>query len=351
MIDKSILIKNIYYMLAYSFRVLSQRNYEKIKGEDFDYVDELFAEIITIGVSQQLKQGLYKEYILREENLKVLRGKLILSETIDNRSRNDQQTLFCEHDDLSEDNVFNQILKATIVFLVRNRRIKKLKKDELRKILFYFRDVSEINLAMVKWSRLVFQRNNSTYVMLMNVCYFVYHSMLLSNEKGEKKVLAFSDEQMEKVYEKFIWEYYYRHHRELRMGKLQVSWNLPEGREESAIKFLPNMKSDVKLLFGDKTLIIDAKYYTEMMQENFGNFSIRSGHLYQIFSYVKNEDKTNSGKVSGLLLYAKTIDEKIPYMNEVISGNRIGVRVLDLNKDFSEITQQLDEIVEAWKNS
>lgn len=351
MIDKTIVIKNIYYMLAYSFQVLAEKNYERIKGEDFQNIEELFAEILSIGVSKQLKQGLYKEYILREENLKVLRGKLVLSETIKNRAKNNRQELFCEHDDLSEDNIFNQILKATIFALSKNRKVKKNKRGELRKILFYFRDVSDIELSMVQWSRLTFQRNNQTYVMLMNICYFIYNDMLLSNEKGDKRVLSFSDEHMEDVYEKFIWEYYHKHHKELRMGKLRVLWDLPEDRDENAIKFLPHMKSDVKLLYEDKTLIIDAKYYTKMMQENRGKFSVRNGHLYQIFSYVKNEDKNNSGKVSGMLLYAKTLDEHIPYMDEKISGSRIGVRVLDLNQKFEEITRQLDDIVEDWKKS
>lgn len=351
MIDKSIVIKNIYYMLAYSFQVLAEKNYERIEGEDFQNAEDLFSEILAIGVSKQLKQGLYKEYISREENLKVLRGKLILSETIKNRAKNNRQELFCEHDDLSEDNIYNQILKATISSLSRNRKVKKNKRNELRKILFYFRDVSDIELSMVKWARLTFQRNNQTYVMLMNICYFIYNDMILSNEEGSKRVLSFSDEHMEAVYEKFIWEYYNKHHKELRMGKLRVFWDLSEGRDENAIKFLPHMKSDVKLLYEDKTLIIDAKYYTKMMQENFGSFSVRNSHLYQIFSYVKNEDKTNSGKVSGMLLYAKTMDEHIPYMDEMISGSRIGVRVLDLNRTFDDIKKQLDDIVDDWKKS
>ena len=31
--DKGILIKNIYYMLAYAFQVLKQTNYEEIEGD------------------------------------------------------------------------------------------------------------------------------------------------------------------------------------------------------------------------------------------------------------------------------------------------------------------------------
>lgn len=61
--DKGIFIKNIYYMLAYAFRVLRQKNYDNVAAEDFDNVQDLFAAILAKGVSQQLKQGLYQEYM------------------------------------------------------------------------------------------------------------------------------------------------------------------------------------------------------------------------------------------------------------------------------------------------
>lgn len=49
--DKGILIKNIYYMLAYAFQELKQNNYAEIKGEDFDDIYNLFAEILHRGIS------------------------------------------------------------------------------------------------------------------------------------------------------------------------------------------------------------------------------------------------------------------------------------------------------------
>jgi 5-methylcytosine-specific restriction enzyme subunit McrC len=50
--------------------------------------------------------------------------------------------------------------------------------------------------------------------------------------------------------------------------------------------------------------------------------------------------------VSGMLLYAAT-DEKIqPNNTYQMSGNKISVRTLDLNKEFSEIDAQLKAIVE-----
>ena len=57
--DKGILIRNIYYMLTYAFQELRQNNYEDIAKEDFERIQDLFAEILYRGVSVQLKQGLY----------------------------------------------------------------------------------------------------------------------------------------------------------------------------------------------------------------------------------------------------------------------------------------------------
>ena len=63
--DKSIFIKNIYYMLSYAFTALDQGGYEDIEKESFDHIHNLFAAILAKGIGRQLKQGLYREYISR----------------------------------------------------------------------------------------------------------------------------------------------------------------------------------------------------------------------------------------------------------------------------------------------
>jgi 5-methylcytosine-specific restriction enzyme subunit McrC len=59
---------------------------------------------------------------------------------------------------------------------------------------------------------------------------------------------------------------------------------------------------------------------------------------------VKNKDRENNGSVSGMLLYAKTIEEVSPNLDAKFNGNIIRVRTLDLNTDFANIKCQLDEI-------
>ena len=50
MSNSNILIKNIYYMLSYAFSILKQSSIEKVSGEAFDNIHNLFAAILGNGI-------------------------------------------------------------------------------------------------------------------------------------------------------------------------------------------------------------------------------------------------------------------------------------------------------------
>ena len=108
------------------------------------------------------------------------------------------------------------------------------------------------------------------------------------------------------------------------------------------------MHSDVMLTRGDKTLIIDAKYYSNTTQVQYGKHTLHSNNIYQIFAYVKNQDVGNTGNVAGMLLYAKTDEEITPDMEVTMSGNKISARTLDLNCEFNQIAKQLKDIAKNY---
>lgn len=95
-------------MLSYAFRTLTQSTYEDVAVEEFDELHDLFAAILAKGIGLQLKQGLYREYISRREELPVVRGKIDMPATIKNRLAH-QRVLTCEFDELSENIFLNQI--------------------------------------------------------------------------------------------------------------------------------------------------------------------------------------------------------------------------------------------------
>ena len=346
--DKSIFIKNIYYMLSYAFQILKQSNYDEVASEKFENAQDLFAAILSKGIAQQLKQGLYREYITKNETLSVMRGKMDMPETIRNRIQR-KQKLACEFDELSENNLFNQILKTALHYLLIDDGVDAERKVALKKVLVFFDGIELLEPSGIPWSRMHYQRNNRNYEMLMNVCYFVLDGMLQTTEKGEYKMATFSDEHMARLYEKFILEYYHQHHTYLTEVKAgQVKWDLVGDNSESMIRFLPIMQTDIMLRLKEKILIIDAKYYSRTLQKQFDKYTLHSNNVYQIFTYVKYEDKDNTGDVAGILLYAKTDEDITPDVMFNMGGNQIGAKTLDLNKEFLLIAAQLDRIAEDY---
>lgn len=341
--DKGILIKNIYYMLSYAFNELRKNNYDEIAGEQFDEIFDLFAEILTRGVSSQLKQGLHRSYIARKDELTTLRGKLEMSSTMRLFSRGVKR-LACEYDEYSENNIFNQILKTTITLLIRHERVKAKRKNALRKLLPFFTNVSEVDIHNIKWNTFRFDRNSKTYQMLLYICYFVIDNMLLSTDPGNIKMHTFSEEHMCRLYEKFVLEYYRKHHPEFHACAKQIAWNVDE--EETSMDLLPILQTDIFLTLGDRTLIIDTKYYSKNHQTYYDKKTIHSHNQNQILSYVLNHDRNHSGKTDGMLLYAKTQEEFQPDgQMKWHDGNMIYYRNLDLNQDFTGIKLQLENLV------
>ena len=172
--------------------------------------------------------------------------------------------------------------------------------------------------------------------------------MLLTTDSGDYRLATFiKPELMSKLYEKFILEYYNQEHKELDASASQIPWGLDDGIDA----MLPVMQTDIMLTKGEKTLIIDAKYYSSTLQQHYDRMTIYSNNLYQIFTYVKNKEvelKDKPHEISGMLLYAKTDEETYPDNDYKMSGNRIGVHTLDLNVEFPRIREQLDGIAARY---
>lgn len=335
-------VRNIYYMLAYAFQVLNAQGYKEIATEQFNNVAELFAAILAKGLTTQLKRGLAREYFPYKQPLSSLRGRINISESIKDQTILKQQ-MICTYDDFSINSYLNQIIKSTMESLLLSD-ISKERKKKIRKLVIFFREVESLNIHTINW-KIQYNRNNQNYKMLISICYLVVKGLLQTNSDGSMKLLDFIDEQrMSRLYEKFILEYYRKEFKDISVSSSQIPWQLDDDND----LMLPVMQTDIMLTRGNKTLIIDTKYYTQAAQTRFNVQTVHSGNLYQIFTYVKNKESELHNKhheVSGMLLYAKTDESLLPNNTYKMKGNRIIVRTLDLDCDFEEIAKQLNEIV------
>lgn len=335
-------VQNVYHMLSYAFKVLSEQGYKDIATENFNNTAELCSAILTKGIAHQLKRGLGREYIPQREALSGLRGKIDLTESIKTQSLLKKQ-LVCSYDEFSVNSYLNRIIKTTMELLLKSD-ISKARKKELRKLIVFFEGVEILDVYSINW-RVQYNRNNQTYRMLISICELVVRGLLQTNSNGTTHLMDFLDEQrMCRLYEKFILEYYRREFPEINVNASQIPWQL----DDDISFMLPIMQTDIMLCYGEKILIIDAKYYTHTTQTYYEKNTLHSNNLYQIFTYVKNKEvelKDIPHEVSGMLLYAKTNEAVHPNNEYQMSGNKISVKVLDLNCEFEEIAMQLNSIV------
>ena len=338
-------IQNIYYMLSYAFQTLQAENYKDLATENFHNTAELCAAILDKGIGIQLKHGLRRDYVSKSESLSTLQGKLNISESIKTQTMLKKQ-MICTYDEFSTNIQFNQIIKSTVLLLLK-ANITNSRKKSLRKLLLFFSDVNEIDLHFVNWNQ-QYNRSNQNYQMLIGMCYLVYKGLLTTQNNGTTKLMDFFDGQrMCRLYEKFLLEYYRKEHPEPPANASQIAWQL----DDTENQMLPRMQTDIMLSKNNNILIIDAKYYSHMTQQQYGIHTLHSNNLYQIFTYVKNKEfelRNYEHTVSGMLLYAQTDEDIIPNNTYHMSGNQISVLALDLNQDFSKISRTLDDIAKNF---
>ena len=334
--------KNIYYMLTYAFELLKEKDFfSNASIEDFDNYQNLLSKIMICSLKKLKLRGLYKTYIPVEETVSCLRGKINISETI-RFSNYLNRNLVCDFEDFSENNILNQIIKSSLNILIKSD-INSDSRTTLIKYKRLFERVDTVDLKRVNWN-FKFNKNNKIYYMLISFCKMIFDSSILSTKTGEYKLRQFFDDNdLARLYEKFLLEFYREHLINCEVNAKYINWQL----DDDNTFMLPLMKSDVLIETDKEILIIDAKYYGDNTQEHFDKRTVRSGHLYQIINYVKNkqEEVKDSKKVYGMLLYAKTDNEIQPDTSYSIMGNKIYVKNIDLNNDFETIKNDLMNLV------
>lgn len=298
------------YMLMYAYDVkLSNEQIASCANQEHTIL-EVFVQMFANGLLQELKKGLYKEYLTKQDNLPVLKGKYLINENLKyNFTKN---KIYCEYDEFSENNSLNQFFLYAVKYLQKFVKDKKLLKQcELVFDEVEYKQVDINRLETINFNRLNVRFKTSFEIALL----LLRQSIPLFNK--DKKSFAFLFD-MNVLFEKFI----------ARMVKELDS----------------NAKIQNQDNFGDLTLkpdiilenqIIDTKYKKIKSIED-----IKQSDKLQAFAYG-----INYGVKNVMLLYPKHLDN-IKY-DLVLGKERIvnlKIRTIDLNFSGNKYKEYIDEI-------
>lgn len=342
-------VRNIYYMLCYSFygEKLNEKESSELGSEAFENIYNLFSLLLCLLLKKQVKKGLYKDYNYISNDINLIKGKININETI-SKGLLSKKRVVCEFDEYNENCLLNRVIKTTIYYLLKSNKIGISVKEELKKMSVYFNSVDLLEIRNIKWGHIRFNRNNISYKYIVDLCRLILNGLIVSDKKGNNKYKEFLDDaKISMLYENFIKSYYRKHYPELNASSKKLYLT-----DKPIVDFIPMMKTDITLEYNEKMLIIDAKFYNKILKENYINpkcKTISNNNLYQIIAYVDNQDPYKTGNVYGMLLYAQTVDEPSISITQNLNKHKIMVRTLDLNETWELIKQRLDNIAELFK--
>ena len=259
----TVLLKNVYYMLAYAFKALETGEHRRLAAEDFEHVHDMLAAILAGGLDNQRRRGFERDYQPFSEDLTVVRGRIDPAATMRLRARR-RSLVRCGYDERTENTLMNRLLKTAALRLILHGDVAPARRKRLKSTLLVMGDVEVMSagdLRQLHWDSLRFHRGNRSYRLLMGVCRLVLNERLLSGADGAVSLADFLDPQeLSALYERFVLAYFRRHHPHLRAGAPWVS-----GGIEDAPVFLPGLHTDIVLTGPERTLIIDTKCYGRIL--------------------------------------------------------------------------------------
>lgn len=338
----SIPIENIYYMLCYSWDKLGYIDRNKIGIEESKDIQNLLCRILVDEVDILIKKGVKKNYKSINESGSLIKGKIDFNRSIKFKSTK-QCKMNYYYDELDENILINTIIKTTLVNLIKLDSLESNNKNKVKRLIKYFSFIDTIVLSKKIFKGILFNRMNKEYKFIVNICELIFDNLLINKSGNDAEFYNFIEDERKMAYlfECFVRNFYKRELKGAKVYREDIRWNL----KGDFLEFLPKMQTDISLEYNGKKYIIDTKYYRKSLVNNYGREKIISGNLYQIFSYLKNNEyKSEMNKyATGILLYPR-VDKSLD-LEYSMENHYINIYTVNLNSKWININNRLLSLI------
>lgn len=231
----------------------------------------------------QMMQGMIRKYIERSENLMVLRGRLRVEQQFRHNLAH-RERLFCQYDELSEDNLHNQVIKY-VLRLLSKAALGVAARKQVNELQMHFDPISDIAVDMTTLEQLAFDRSTARYEPVFEQCrWFLagFHPDVLTGNASCISLLF----DMNKLFESFVAS-------ELRKSAWGRGLRL---REQGPQKYMARrqdtdgqvflMKPDISLLDDQNKVVMIADAKWKVLDESEKKLGVSQADLYQMESYA-----------------------------------------------------------------
>ncbi|MBY0147771.1 McrC family protein [Neobacillus niacini] len=332
-------IRNLFCLLSYMNEMPELVNSLNEVDEDiitYDFIAKQF-----LNEAEAIKRrGFIKNYEVIQEATSHLGGRLMMNESMPYIVAK-QPKVVCEKDQYSPNNVWNQIMKSTLIGISRNRFVKAETRKRSFAFLDYFQEVDSPSLTNEMFLKLYYSRHNSHYKRMIQISRLLHEFTLLSHKNGNWSLFSAELDEtfLNQIFERFLFNFFRIEQRDYKVQSEIMQWHL-QGNQS----LLPVMKTDISLTHMNRheKIVMDAKFYKNTFQENYGKSTFHSHNLYQMFTYLMHQPKELN--LRGILIYpfnGVDVDESLLWDSRMT----MEVMTLNLNDSWKDIYNKLMSIV------
>lgn len=331
-------IRNIYYLLCYAWDRLDEAALTDVSMAGEPRLADLLGRVLRSGVTHLLKRGIDRRYVAENAEIAGIRGRLDISSSL-KRASFPRARAWCVFDELSPDTPANRIVKTTLRNLASVSALDAELAENLRDLYRRFPGVAEVAIDGQMFRRITLGSNAAYYGFLLDVCELVHRNLLADEDTGETTFRDFTrdDAQMARLFERFLFRFFEHEQERYSVDAPHLRWHA-QGKEAD-IGYLPLMRTDIVLRDEARTIVIDAKYYAQTLGEHFGKQTVRSDHLYQLFTYLQHFSLNRSADVAGVLIYPRTT--RSVAVDAVLFGHPFRAATVDLAQAWEGIHEDL----------
>lgn len=245
--------------------------------KDYDLID-LLAKFFLKHLQSQVNRGLYFEYINKEENLNLIKGKLLLNNHIRVNYANKVKA-YCGYDEYSENNFLNQVFKKVCMLILRKVNNDDVK-NYIKKMLAIFVDV---DLGYIDKNKLInykLHRQNNRFKETYEFAKLILLNMSMESSVGNDNAFSMLFE-INTLYEEYIGNIVSQIWNSEDRGTLlqDKSKYLLNNINTNRGNF--NLKPDIILIDKNEKfdIIIDTKWKS-------ADSKIESSDMYQMYAYI-----------------------------------------------------------------
>lgn len=243
---------------------------------------DIFIQHFCHDLHTQILQGKLRNYIEQEENLSVMRGRLVIPQHVRHNLVH-RERLYCRFDDFCEDMVLNQILRFTLRLLMPWTHSGKTKK-QLSELLMHFDGISDVPITLQSFKLLKIDRINQRFQPVLEQCRLFIAAIKPDVLAGSTPLFSLLFD-MNRLFEAWVAE-------KLKPWAHQQGWIL---RTQGPRKYLAmregdspqfQLRPDIALVDdkGIPQLIADTKW--KLLNEADRKLGVSSSDIYQLYAYA-----------------------------------------------------------------